>query len=59
MKDKDIFSDGLKTIREAMESSNSCDELLKVVVDAQIPMLPDYQNELRQNLPKRKETSIT
>jgi len=51
---QDIWTDGLATIRKALTSSNSGTVLLQPVVDAVIPMLADYQNPLRQNLPRKK-----
>jgi hypothetical protein len=50
----DIWTEGLATIRKALTSANSGSILLQPVVDAVIPMLADYQNPLRQNLPRKK-----
>jgi len=50
----DIWTEGLATIRKALTSANSGGVLLQPVIDAVIPMLADYQNPLRQNLPRKK-----
>lgn len=55
MKYKDVWTDGLATIRKAITSANSGSALLQPVVDAAVPMLADYQNPLRVNLPRKRK----
>ena len=49
----DIWTEGLATIRKALTSANSGNALLQPVVDAVVPLMCDYQNPLRQNIPRK------
>lgn len=50
----DVWNEGLATIRKALTSSSDGAELVQPIVDKIIPMLADYQNPVRQNLPRKK-----
>jgi len=49
----DVWTQGLTTLRKALTSADAGSVLLQPIVDAVIPMLADYQNPLRQNLPRK------
>jgi len=50
----DIWTEGLATIRKALTSSGAGTKLLQPVVDKVIPLLADYQNPIRVNLPTKQ-----
>jgi hypothetical protein len=49
----DIWTEGLATIRKALTSSSAGTVLLQPVIDKIIPMLVNYRNPLRVNLPRK------
>lgn len=49
-----IHQEGLATIRKALTSSIAGTQLLQELVDTVIPMLVDYRNPLRVNLPTKQ-----
>ena len=49
-----VWTEGLATIRKALTASNSGSTLLQPVINATMPILVEYENLIRLNLPRKK-----